>query len=256
MDKSDYVDVEFDEINEDTSINKVINGEPFYYTTTQVAKMLDEPATTIGYWSKYFNNLLDIPISNKNKAYTKKNIEELRFIKKLKREDGFSLKQIEEYCSEKGFTKDGLVDQSKPLAIKAVTEAIMVEVNKQMDDIRVDFELFKGDLTNQIRDILIESNKSLILNQREYLEDLQDKVCVTIDEVVLDKMESVNSSIEKSVQNQQAQILDAIDKREAETNKKLIEIDEKLRKSMENKKKDEEILEKTKNKGFFSRLFK
>lgn len=247
---ADYVDTgEFD-INE--QINKTINGEPLYYTTTQVSKLVDEPPSTIRYWTKRFDKILNVSISNKNRAYTMTNIEQLKFIKKLAKEDGLTLQQIEQYCTEKGFNNDGLVDQSKPLAIKVVTEALLDEMNTQLTE-------FKKDITKQVTDILIESQKRLIKNNQTALNNIKDEICVTVDEVVSDKMDEkikdINSSIKETIRDQQSKFIDKLDKKEEEAKKRLLEIDNNLKKSMEEQRTLFDKMQNSNKKGFFKNLF-
>lgn len=251
MNDDHVVDVDYQELNSNI-FDKEINGSPIYYTRSQVSKILDEPADTISYWSRIFGKYLNIAISNKNRVYTKKNIEQLKFIKKLKREDGLTTKQIEEYCSEKGFTEDGLVDQSKPLAIKVVTEALLDEMNTQLTE-------FKKDITKQVADILIESQKQLLQNNQIALNNIKDEICVTVDEVVSDKIDEkikdINSSIKETIKEQQDEFINKLDKREEEANKRLLEINNTLRKSMEEQKKQFIEIQNSNKKSFFGRLF-
>lgn len=247
----DIIDVNYQELDDDM-FDKEINGSPMYYTRSQVARILDEPADTIGYWSRTFGKYLNIAISNKNRVYTKKNIEQLKFIKKLKREDGLTTKQIEEYCSEKGFTEDGLIDQSKPLAIKVVTEALLAEMNTQLAE-------FKKDMTKQVAEILIESQKLLLQNNEIALNNIKDEICVTVDEVVSEKMnekiKNINSSIKETIKEQQDEFINKLDKREEEAKKRLLEIDNNLKKSMEEQKRQFTEIQNSNKKSFFSRLF-
>lgn len=248
---ADYVDTgEFD-INE--QINKTINGEPLYYTTTQVAKLVDEPPSTIRYWTKRFDKILNVSISNKNRAYTMTNIEQLKFIKKLAKEDGLTLQQIEQYCTEKGFNNDGLVDQSKPLAIKVVTEALLDEMNTQLAE-------FKKDMAKQVAEILIESKRQLLQSNEIALSNIKDEICITVDEVVSEKMnekiKDINSSIKETIKEQQDEFIDKLDKKEEEAKKRLLEIDNNLKKSMEEQQQLYNKLENEKKQSFWNKLFK
>lgn len=252
MNDDHVVDVDYQELDSNM-FDKEINGSPIYYTRSQVSKILDEPADTISYWSRIFGKYLNIAISNKNRVYTKKNIEQLKFIKKLKREDGLTTKQIEEYCSEKGFTEDGLIDQSKPLAIKVVTEALLDEMNTQLTE-------FKKDITKQVAEILIESQKQLLQNNQIVLNNIKDEICVTVDEVVSDKIDEkikdINSSIKETIKEQQDEFINKLDKKEEEANKRLLEIDIKLKKSLEDQQQLYNKLENEKKQSFWNKFFK
>jgi len=56
----EYIDAEYNDVPD-----RIINGEPLFYSTIQVAELVGVDASTIRYWSKRFDNLLDIQVSNK-----------------------------------------------------------------------------------------------------------------------------------------------------------------------------------------------
>lgn len=279
-DNSNYIDVEFENLDE--QLNKEINGEPFYYKTSQVAKILDENDSTIRYWTTRFDDILNVAICNKARAYTKTNIEQLKFIKKLAKEDGFTLKQIEEYCSEKGFDQDGLVDQSKPLAIKVVTEAIMEDVNKQLLE-------FEQNMIKNMTNVMTELGKALINTQQESNETIKEQLALTIDDVVTTSMneklenikESIKSEISSNIENNKTlKCIEENISKSSEDNKRLIsemikqkeesdkslhgiikESNEKEEKRNEKMLRIQEQIEElkemeSKKKGFWGRLFK
>lgn len=219
-DNSNYIDVEFENLDE--QLNKEINGEPFYYKTSQVAKILGENDSTIRYWTTRFDDILNVAICNKARAYTKTNIEQLKFIKKLAKEDGFTLKQIEEYCSEKGFNQEGLVDQSKPLAIKVVTEAIMEDVNKQLLE-------FEQNMIKNMTKVMTELGKTLINTQQESNETIKEQLALTIDDVVTTSMNEKLENIKESIKSEISSNI--------ENNKTLKCIEENISKSSENNEK-------------------
>ena len=51
--------VEFEIVNNENNENdRIIRGEPLYYTTGQVAEMLGEPDSTIRFWCDEFDEFL------------------------------------------------------------------------------------------------------------------------------------------------------------------------------------------------------
>lgn len=285
--KENFIDVEFNDTTTNIDENIIIEGKPLYYTTTQVSQMIEEPASTVRYWTKRFDNILNVAISNKNRAYTMTNIEQLKFIKKLAKEDGLTLQQIEEYCTKKGFDKNGIIDESKPLAIKVVTESIMQEVNKQMFDIKSDLDLFKKNMLDEVKEVLIQSNQDMKISQFEYMNELNKEISMTIDESIAESLKDINSVINSTLEDQQKNIIDKIDNSDQEKDeeaermfkyfeslekkaaeqtkviteslaiqkeesKRQIELFDNLRNKMDEKKKEYEA---EKNKSFFSKLF-
>ena len=223
----EYIDAEYNDVPD-----RIINGEPLFYSTIQVAELVGVDASTIRYWSKRFDNLLDIQVSNKNKQYRKSDISKLKFIKKLAKEDGLSLQQVEDYCSTKGFNlediENAVLDQSNPLAVQVFTSAVMSEINQNLNS-------FAEKLLAQID----EKNKNHIISQQELNEKLREEIVTTVDEVVSEKLDTKLTELK-----------DFIDAREIETKRdnEMIDI---IKNNMEQK-KEESVNEK---KGFFKNIF-
>jgi len=224
----EYIDAEYNDVPD-----RIINGEPLFYSTIQVAELVGVDASTIRYWSKRFDNLLDIQVSNKNKQYRKSDISKLKFIKKLAKEDGLSLQQVEDYCSTKGFNlediENAVLDQSNPLAVQVFTSAVMSEINQNLNS-------FAEKLLAQID----EKNKNHIISQQELNEKLREEIVTTVDEVVSEKLDTKLTELK-----------DFIDAREIEATKRDNEMIDIIKNNMEQK-KEESINEK---KGFFTNIF-
>ncbi len=224
----EYIDAEYNDVPD-----RIINGEPLFYSTIQVAELVGVDASTIRYWSKRFDNLLDIQVSNKNKQYRKSDISKLKFIKKLAKEDGLSLQQVEDYCSTKGFNlediENAVLDQSNPLAVQVFTSAVMSEINQNLNS-------FAEKLLTQID----EKNKYHIISQQELNEKLREEIVTTVDEVVSEKLDTKLTELK-----------DFIDAREIEATKRDNEMIDIIKNNMEQK-KEESINEK---KGFFTNIF-
>ena len=223
-DNEPIIDAEFRETNSDLFNDENINGKPLYYTCKQVAQIVEENESTIRYWAKVFEPILKIEVSNMTKKYTKTNIENLLFIKKLLKEDNMTVKQTLEYCSKKGFNNDeGLIDTSKPLAIKVFTKAMTEEFNGKFDYIQ-GILLQQQQTINNLTQIIINNNI-----------ELSNSICRTIDEVVSDKLDEHFDSLEQKI------------------TKEMNDKTDRLRELMNERKEAERIKEN--NKGFFKKLF-
>ncbi|MHB9924615.1 helix-turn-helix domain-containing protein [Clostridium botulinum] len=241
FDKDNIIDAEFTNVeeninNEDTK-TRLIRGEPLFYTTTQVSEMVGVEPSTIRFWSKRFENLLDVEISNKNKQYKKLDVEKLKFIKKLTREDGLTLQQVQDYCSTKGFDineiEQSVVDSSNPLAIQTIMSALTVEIDKKLNS-------FSENLLNEID----KRQKSGILIQQEMNDKLHETIALTVDEIVSEKLD-------KSV----SEFKSYVDEKERQATSRDIEMIDMLKNNMEERKKQQEELEAEKKKSFWGRLF-
>lgn len=225
------IDVEY----EDADHKRIIHGEPLFFTTTQVSEMLSEEPSTIRYWSKRFEHLLDIQISNRNRQYKKSDIEKLRFIKKLSREDGLTLQQIEDYTSAKGFDineiEKGIVHSSNPLQIQTIISAIAVEMEKKL-------ESFADDLLSKVNEI----NKANLIQQQEMNSSLHEVISVTVDEIVTDKLSTLDSKFQE--------ITNYLDTKEMDAKARDNEMIDILRRGQEQKSEQVEVKQ-----GFLKKLF-
>lgn len=224
--KKEYIDVNYQDISKD------INGEPLFYTTSQVAEILGEETSCIRYWTKRFEKLLDVEISNRNRQYKKSDIEKLKFIKKLTKEDGMTLQQVENYCTSKGFDikdiRNSVLDANNPLIIKTFISAVTVDINNKIED----FLLKMKEENNQVLKNQEELYKKFLEEQNKLNDKWQQEVSANVDEIVSEKMGQLVKEVEAT-------------RKEAESINK-------MRMELEEKKKDEE----NKNKGFFKKWFR
>lgn len=241
--EENIIDVDYNDINNDKikNNNKIINGEPLFYTTTQVSEMVGVEPSTIRFWTKRFERLLDIEVSNRNKQYKKSDVEKLKFIKKLAKEDGLTLQQIEDYAITKGFDMDNIekniLDSSNPLAIQTFIAAMTVEIDKKLN-------IFSENLLNKINEQNKDQFKINFTIQQEMNDKLQETIALTVDEIVTEKL---NTKLKE--------LSITLDAKEQEAKNRDVELLDTLRKGMEDRKRESEIKESQK-KGFWVRLFK
>lgn len=237
MKQDKIIDVDYKDYAEnlEKEKQKIINGEPLFYTTSQVAQMLGVEPSKVRFYTKRFDKLLDIELSNRNRQYKKTDIEKLKFIIKLKNEDGLTLQQIEDYCSKKGFNmqniEQGIVDSTNPLAIKTIMSALTVEIDEKLN-------LFSENLLKQIQ----QQQENTLLTQQKINEKLQENIVTTVDEIVSEKLDAKFNEFQSHLATQEQQV------KERDT-----EILDTLRKGMEERQKAYET--KQEKKGFFSKLF-
>lgn len=230
---TDFIEVDIEEKLENMNINK----EPLYYTRVQTAKILGENESTISYWSKQFQPLLNLKIINMTRKYTKIDIENLMFIQKLLRQDHLTIQQALEYCSEKGFNSEsGLVDSSNPLAVQTFISAMTVEFDKKVSEMQ-------NTIIQQQRE-MIENLQSIILQNNE---ELKQEICLTVDEVVTEKINDFEKNL---IEDQSQQIQNNFNN----MSNKIINENTKMMNEFKCIKL-EEIQKQEEPKGFFSKIF-
>lgn len=188
MDDEIIRDVDYQEVNEDSK-DKNIRGKALYYSTGQVANLLDVPESTVRYYSTVFDEILNIEISNKRRRYKDEDIEKLRFIKSLI-DKGMTLKQVKEYCEKVDFN-DGkvVVRENNPLGIQALAKALLDEQHKQI-------ELMKVDILKELKLFIQEQNNIQKIN----LEEITKNVCIAIDDSVNEKLDNTIKELKDTFQ--------------------------------------------------------
>lgn len=175
-------DVEFEDV---LTQEKTIRGSVLYYSTSQVAQILNIPDSTVRYYTKVFDDILHIEISNKQRRYKNSDIEKLKFIVQLK-EEGLTIKQIGEYCSEVSFQegKGVQIKESNPLSIQTLAKTLMDHQEKQI-------ALMEERIMSRLNESIL--NQSLITSKT--MEDIKEEICTTVDEIVSEKLEMTNNNI-------------------------------------------------------------
>ena len=177
MSDNDYIDVEYHDAKQE------INGEESVrYTAVQVSDMLGIPVSKVRYYMQCFENILDLEYSNNMKRMTKVSVEKLKYIIKLKDEDGLTIKQIQEYCDKKDPFEGGkLKAPNNPLAVDVFVEKLTLELTNQLEE-------FKNSLLEEIKAGQVKSN-----------EELEEQVSEMVHVIVSEKVEDVSNNVNQMV---------------------------------------------------------
>lgn len=186
--ENNFIDVEFSETNSELkNISK--NNHIIYYSCEQVGKIVEEPVSTIRYWTKMFTDILEVEIVNTQRKYKKKDIENLLFIKKLIRVDNMSIKQVQEYFNNTDDLK--IINYNNPVELKVFTR----ELSEYFDD-----------KINSINENLTIKQEKLINNLFDNINNIIDKKMSNILEnnnKILEKNEKIKENIEIILKNQE-----------------------------------------------------
>jgi DNA-binding transcriptional MerR regulator len=209
---------------------RTIRGKALYFSTSQVANILDIADSKVRYYTKEFDSLFDegdITISNTQRRYTQKSIDKLKYFIELKN-DGLTIKQIKEYCEEVEWDEDRgiVVKESTPLHVQMIATALMEEQSKHLTALKENF-------TNQMLQMM-----KFQAEQNEKLKtQLKEELALTVDEVISEKLNEHLSKIDAEL---------SVTK---DTNEKI----DKLRESMEHRKEESEKEQKKGILGWFSK---
>lgn len=177
----DIKDVEYEEVNTE---EKQIRGSALYYSTSQVASLLGIADSKVRYYTKEFDEILHIEISNKQRRYTQKDVEKLRYLVELK-EEGMTIRQIQEYCSEVDFeSEEGIkIKESNPLSIQNLAKSLLEEQHNQLQE-------FKKDLVSEIM-MEVRNQLGLMQESNDRMRDsIIENVSTTVDEIVTEKLQA------------------------------------------------------------------
>ena len=215
MDNQEFTEAEFTDVQEEVNIN----GKPLYFLTSQVGLRINESDSTIRFWCTKFKDILKIEMTGSHRRFKEEDIEKLKFIKKLLREDNFSIQQVQEYTSLKDIsTIENKIQKQEPLAMQVLARSIAIEIGADLEDFKI-----------MIRDQLIDEMKN---NQQE----MKTYLATEIDNKLDSKLSDLKSYID--TKEQEAKIRD-------------IEMIDTLKENM-NKRKEETTKDK---KGIFGKIF-
>lgn len=205
MDNFNNLEFEEGSYTEDKEINGLNN---LYYNTSQVAQILGIPDSKVRYYTKVFDDILKVEIINKQRKYKQADIDKLRYMCELKNE-GMSIKQIEQFCREVDFNKgEVVVKESNPLSIQALAQAMVVEQIKLIDDMKLE-------ILSELKTFMLEMSQ----NQTSDFEKIKEDLCTTIDESVNEKLEDLNSGVKEIKEQVKIATITKEDLREMTRNK-------------------------------------
>jgi DNA-binding transcriptional MerR regulator len=175
--------------------DKTIRGKALYFGTSQVSEVLGIPDSKVRYYTNVFDDILHIEISNKQRRYTQADIDKLKFIIELK-EDGMTLKQIQEYCQEVDFqdSKEIQIKENNPLGIQAIAKALLEQQAILINEMKQDI----------IDTVISEINKSLNSQNNQFNEmkdSLSKEVAITVEDTVDKQMKKSSKEIKDQIQN-------------------------------------------------------
>lgn len=135
--EKDFTDVTFSSCDSDLSNDKSFARSPIYYSCKQVSSIIGETESTIRFWCKSFENILNIEVVNTQRKYKKCDIENLLFIKKLLREDNMSIKQVTDYFRKHGIERyEGVINLEDPCEIKVIMRALEDKFDEKIEQMQ------------------------------------------------------------------------------------------------------------------------
>lgn len=246
MDEEKVIDVEMDELNDgetvriENSKNRIIKGKPKFFTTGYVANVLNEADSTIRSWCDEFDEFLQLRKVGKHRRFTEFDIEKLKYIQTLIRQDALSHSQVKEYLSTPEAEMLIAYDekQSQDKLIKAVSsilaEKLGAQIQDQMDNLKSEF---KNVMIQSLQSEALKLSTSIQEQNSALKEELKDEVAATVEKhvnVLNDDITSLRAMLEERDQKMEQNLHDL-----------KIRMEERARIAVEQKS----------NRGFFSKLF-
>lgn len=218
MSEEVFQDVDYIDEND-----KYIHGEVMYYTTSQVAKILDISDSKVRYYSSVFCDILDIEYHNKQRRFTKVDIEKFKAIIELKN-NGMTLKQIQEYCLELNDKDNNQIENinNNTINLQLVVKMLIEEQNN-----------------------IFERQEQLIKNLEEKVDNLENSLRLS-----QDRMAEYQKDLQDNFHNALMNNMDKYEKEFIKHDEKIISV---LKNHMEENRK---MYEDNKKKSLFYRIFK
>lgn len=253
---NEKVDIDSDFEGEEYQNDRVIRGEPLYYTTGQVAEKIGEPDSTIRYWCDEFDEFLKIKKTGPTgtrRQFTKIDIKRIEYIKYLLKDENLSIKQVKEFLSTPEAEKMLPVAKEKEqIMIEAFANTISSLVEKAIDE-----------KIKQIEDMFVLAGKAYKESQEKFKEEIMKEVSATLSEELNDGHEKIKNEVIDIIQKENRKYIKCIEDKDEtfrkylnDRDKALLERDRELIEEYR-KRMDEQIeeMKRQKQKGILSRIF-
>ena len=143
-----------------------------YWTTTQVGEKVGEADSTIRYWCIEFADFLDISTvgpTGKKRLFKASDVNKMAYIKKLLKEERFSIRQVKEFLSTaEGEAMLPVEKAREQLVVEAVTRIVSQEMDRRLDKRFEDLQSMlmqafsaQTDATAEIRELLQRERDAL-----------------------------------------------------------------------------------------------
>ena len=181
--------------------DKYINGEDgVYYNYVQAASMIGEPDATLRWWVQELDTILNLPTNERGtKRFRLEDIEKLKYIRKLIREDKYSLAQVREYCGE-SFSKgsSGLISVNGQQQLKELMDIMSNEFELRINS-------FKEDMLNQQKEMILKLLEGQMQLNAELISEVSDIAAAKTSEAVKE-VQSIKSDMNDIKQRQEETI--------------------------------------------------
>lgn len=232
---SDFVNVDFNEDGEQIVL------KPNFYTMPQACEEIDEVYSTVRYWLNMFGDYLESDLTVRNKKFSSRDVELLKFIKKMLKNDGFTIKQVQDYLKDNIESFDSKVIIESPESSSMMVQKI----------VQNEVALIKEDIVNTI----VQQLGSIILQiQSDFMNEIKDEMALSLEEKLRTNVESSVAKELDSKLQQLEQIEDKLDKAELRESEHINKITDLLKENLELRKREIELQEQN-NKSFFKKIF-
>ena len=166
------------------------------YSLSQVATLLGESESKIRYYTNIFDDLLKIPVTNKELTYNNKDIDKLEFLLRLKNK-GLSIKEIQSYCNEIALDEIDIQENTKSISIDDFANLLLKKQNDQYNQLKS--EIFEY-IDNSKKDLLDNVSKQ-IQNEMSALKDDFKNILNESLETIKNEFDKNNADVNEHLNN-------------------------------------------------------
>lgn len=252
------------------------NDDEVFYNYVQAAELLGEHDSTLRYWVSSLNDILKIDTtSTRTVRITKADLENLRYIKKLVRDYGYSLKQVRLYCGDM-FDKDSkTINMDNQLQIVRFMDDLSECINRKMitfkdetfaeyKNLMIDFLKSQAQLNEDFKRELCQSMTDISAKNGEEFEAIKNKIISSTDKVsetakkTNEILKETNTKLDNAANNMKEQSkidFDKLDKYFDEINTKMDETNKKIEEVQKSTYVTQDQLKEYNKRGLFYKIF-
>ena len=220
-----------------------IKFKPVKYTLKQTAEEVEVASSTIRFWTKKFEEFLDMDNNSWKKEYTDRDVYVFKFIQKSIRVDKLTIEQTRELLNVRyeQVSKVGFDETENTKNDVALNKAI----DNRLND-------FKTDIVEEISSSIEEKLIDVLKKHFIGVEDMINKN----NSSVAEKMEQIQSEAAVTIEDHANGINDTLDKMQESMKQRDLESTNLMRELLEQKKQEFELrYQSEEKKGFLARIF-
>lgn len=187
-----YIDTDYKIINKENISEEEIKKQKFF-SISEVASLVGLPSSTIDFYSRKFNDILNVARPKVQRKYTKENIEQLKVIKSLLKDQKYAIPQVLEMLKKEPITcNTNYTPQSNTI------NANKTKVNQSEPNLNsaIFLQQLSSIITKEMKNIINDYHQNSI---RQIKEEIIKNIIPELNLSILKSTEEINSVVEQNI---------------------------------------------------------